>query len=228
MCGIFGIVSKTAVNPQQFRLMAEANKQRGNLAFGVLTAENGRENSPVTVSRYPDPFRPEMVQFGDVRVALGHIRAPTAGQTRNTAELHPFSADNLYLAHNGLLLNYTAFPQWRLNSAVAVDSQVILGGIYANREQGITAAIEMTVAQLEGQQACWLWSAEEAALYLWRIMSPIYALTNDDQFLFSSIKIAPEMTLLSEGIVYRLENGRTELEEVGKFAFDSPYLIGSG
>jgi len=225
MCGIFGIVSKTAVQPQQFRSLAEANRVRGNLAFGCLTAESSGGSWQTAVNRFAEPFRPEMVQLGDVPIALGHIRAPTAGQTKETAEIHPFHVDGLYLAHNGLLLNYADFPEWRLNPALSVDSQVILGGIHANREQGITAAIKTTAARLEGQQACWLWNAQNSALYLWRVMSPIYVLSSENQFTFSSIKVDPDMTLLTEGVVYYLPEGRLDLEEAGSFPYHSPYLI---
>lgn len=225
MCGIFGIVSKSTVQPKRFRALAEENLARGNLAFGCLTADYANGSWQTTVKRFVEPFRSEMAQLGGVSTALGHIRAPTAGQTDDIAEIHPFHVDNLYLAHNGLLLNDTEFPEWRLNAAVSVDSQVILGGIYANREQGIAAAIKTTVASLEGQQACWLWDGQQAAIYLWRVMSPIYVLSDNDRFIFSSVKVRPEMALLSEGVIYCLPDGCLNLEEVGNFPYHSPYLV---
>src|SRR5438045_593278 len=117
MCGIFGIISKTTVDPAQYAELGQQNTERGNLAFGGLL--KGKDG--LTVYRYAMPFDASKIVFGDATVALGHVRAPTGGQSNNLAAVHPFETDDLLLAHNGLLLNYREFPQWRINPTIDVD-----------------------------------------------------------------------------------------------------------
>src|SRR4051794_29873267 len=111
MCGIFGIISKTSIDPAQYIALGQQNTERGNLAFGGLL--KGKDG--LTVYRYAMPFDPSKIVFQDANIALGHVRAPTGRQSNNIAEVHPFETDQLLLAHNGLLLNYRDFPQWRIN-----------------------------------------------------------------------------------------------------------------
>jgi asparagine synthetase B (glutamine-hydrolysing) len=150
-------------------------------------------------------------------------------------DVHPFAVEDMYLAHNGLLLNHQQFPMWQLFPGSEVDSQYILGGIQAHQRQGLptVAAICATVSQLEGQQACWLWSQEDRALFLWRVMSPIYYSLTNVSFSFSSSRYQLTCaersvrieTLLPEGVIFRLNPFTLTFEQVATFSYYSPYRI---
>lgn len=215
MCGIFGIVSQHPTPAQSFIDLAQINRERGNLAFGMWA--DGQ------LIKQPHPFVPEMVTQTHIQKALGHIRAPTARQTNDPRAIHPFETSDLLLAHNGLLLNAEAFPQWRLYSDLNVDTQIIIGGIQAQlTEHAIVPAIQHTIQQLEGQQACWLWHKPSQTLYLWRVMAPIWV-SQAEQFTFSSIRTKKTNRLLDEGVIYQLTADLT-LHEKETFTYQSPYF----
>ena len=227
MCGIFGILNKERVDFSQFFELGEANKRRGNLAFGYLVGK-AKEDSLIVdtdVFRYTTPFEESLVSQERANVLLAHIRAPTGAQSDRLTDVHPFEADDGYLAHNGLILNHAAFPQW-CAPGYSVDSEVITGGIQHHLDQGaeIIEAIKSTVEPLEGQQACWYWHKPEQCLYLWRVMSPIYVSESEQGLCFSSINTEYASRLLTEGVIYRYSLSLSSLVEAGSFAFQSAYL----
>ena len=221
MCGIFGIVSRQAIEVEQFTRLGELNTERGNLAFGGLVVHKGQPE----IYRYATPFDGKKVPLNDTLVALGHVRAPTGRQSNDIAEVHPFETADLLLAHNGLLLNYIQFPHWRINPTINVDSQVIIGGIQVHLNAGLTVpnAIKATVEALDGQQACWLWHKSSGDLYLWRVMSPIYTNANAERLTFSSVKSDVTQHNLMEGVIYRMDWNRHALIEVETFNYYNPY-----
>lgn len=227
MCGIYGVIDKTAVFRQAFIGLGLANQQRGNRSFGYLTAELSQPPQPPTVKRFMMPFTPQMAHIGHSQVVLAHNGTPTHGQPLTESTVHPFASRSALLAHNGLLLNDRQFPQWRLDPdrPNTVDSEVILGGIqhYLDGGTAVAQAIALTVSQLEGQQACWLWHLPTQQLYLWRVMSPLFILNDRQSFHFSSVRFGPIQQLLAEGIVYQLDPATLQLTEAAEFNFYSPY-----
>lgn len=225
MCGIFGLISTTAVSQQRFIELAEHNRQRGNLGFGYTVGTAVDRTFTLHTSRHPGPFDPATVAFSSARLALGHIRAPTAGQTTDLAAIHPFAAGDGLLAHNGLLLNHTAFPHWQLPAAQPIDSHVILGGIQAHLDAGLAApdAIRATVSRLDGQQACWYWHNPGQKLYLWRVMAPIFIQPTAVDFTFSSLRAPGLSDLLPEGVVFELDPFTLRFVDITDFSYYSPY-----
>ncbi len=157
MCGIFGVLTAPGerVNTAVFTALGELNSQRGNLGFGAWLGDGA---GTAQALRFPHPFDARQLPLENMPIALGHIRAPTGGQSKNLAELHPFQHGHLWLAHNGLLLTHTAFPAWNLQPEVKVDTLTILGGIVTHHQtlQDLPEAICQPVGQLQGQQGCWL------------------------------------------------------------------------
>jgi glutamine phosphoribosylpyrophosphate amidotransferase len=225
MCGIYGVIDKTAVSREAFIGLGLANKQRGNRTFGYVTAV--WRPQPPTVHRFIAPFQPQLVQMGACHVALAHNGTPTNGRPTTETAVHPFASRSALLAHNGMLLNHEAFGQWRLDPErpITVDSEIILGGIQHCLDGGtaVAEAIAQTVGQLEGQQACWLWHLPTQQLYLWRVMSPLFILNDRQSFHCSSVRFGPIQQLLSEGIVYQLDPVTLALTEAAAFDFYSPY-----
>src|SRR5579864_8905822 len=150
MCGIFGIFART-IDPTAFQALGELNTARGNRAFGVLLFDG----AVCTVTRRVGPFDASAEDVSHGSVLLGHVRAPTDGHADDPAAVHPFETRDVYLAHNGLLLNHDDFAHWRIPSMAALDSTVIAGGIQRQMDNGrsIVEAIRQTVEPLDGQQA---------------------------------------------------------------------------
>jgi len=223
MCGIFGNISQTAIDPALYAELGHVNTQRGNLAFGGLA---GMPDA-IRVFRYPDPFDAARIELDSATLVLSHIRAPTGGQSQAIGEIHPFETQDVLLAHNGLLLNHQAYPQWRIDPSLAVDSQVIAGGVQCYLDDGLTVerAIMRTVEALSGQQACWLWHRPARQIYLWRVMSPLWVGQADNGVVFSSVRHHLTPDLLEEGAIYRLDSRSLEFERVSRFAYYSPYKI---
>jgi glutamine phosphoribosylpyrophosphate amidotransferase len=223
MCGIFGIIGHTPIDPALYVTLGQSNTQRGNLAFGGLVGVP----AAMRVFRYADPFDASRVDLDGAQVILSHIRAPTGGQSRELAEVHPFETRDVLLAHNGLLLNHHDFPAWRIDSSLAVDSQVIAGGVQHHLDDGqaIETAIASTAGTLSGQQACWLWHKPTRQLYLWRVMSSLWIGRTANHAVFSSVRHESTPTLLDEGVIYHVDCSTLELEAVSQFDYYSPYKI---
>lgn len=221
MCGIFGLWSQQGIKHSQFTQLGDLNTRRGNLGFGALI----RGKNSLHVIRHATPFDAEKIQWEWADLVLGHVRAPTGGQSDSLAEIHPLETPDLLLAHNGLLLNHYQFPEWQLDPALKIDSQVIIGGIQHALDSGrdIVESIKTTIEKLEGQQACWLWHKPTQQLYLWRVMSPIYFQQTADQIAFSSVQYSASSILLDEGIIYRL--GSQKIEGLDQFSYYSPYKV---
>jgi|GEM_PF-4941751 len=223
MCGIFGIISKNDVNPLPLAHIAQSNVERGNLGFGGVTY--GWQNQ-LEIFRFTEPFNIGLIPLPRARAVLAHTRAPTGAQSDRIEEIHPFESQDVLLAHNGLILNHEAFPDWRINPGISVDSQIIAGGIQAgiNRGQDIVASIKHTVERLEGQQACWLVDKRSSHVYIWRVMSPVYvAMLDGATMAFSSSRTLSGGRLLREGVIYRIDLHRIDSEEVTTFAYKNPY-----
>jgi glutamine phosphoribosylpyrophosphate amidotransferase len=223
MCGIFGIFSQ-AIDPAAFRALGELNTARGNRAFGVLMCDS----TACAVVRWVSPFDANVVDMDRASAVLGHVRAPTDGRADDPAAVHPFETQDLYLAHNGLLLNHANFAHWRMPSTAAVDSTVIVGDIQRLLDAGepIVDAIRQTVEPLDGQQACWLWHKPTNTVYLWRVMAPIYWESDKTTLTFSSVRPAADAQFLREGVIYRIDPAARILSECCAFAYYNPFNAG--
>jgi glutamine phosphoribosylpyrophosphate amidotransferase len=220
MCGIFGLWGR--VTAAEFAHLGAKNQQRGNRAFGalVLAADSLRAN------HFPTPFDAAQISLTGAQAVFAHLRAPTGGPSADLRAVHPLESSDFWLAHNGLLLNDADFPQWRIDPDLKLDSQVILGGIQQAVDHGAATvtAIAAVVEKLQGQQACWLWDKRTAALYLWRVMSPLYVGLHADRHIFSSVAV-DDLTpqLLEEGRIYQFS--ADQITRVGHFSFYSPYKV---
>ena len=223
MCSIFGILNPTTTDPDLYADLGRLNTRRGNLAFGGLVGVP----DAIRVFRFADPFDAARVNLDDAQLLLSHIRAPTGGQSHSLDEVHPFETKEVLLAHNGLLLNHFDYPQWRIFPQVAVDSQVIAGGVQHTLDDGLTVetAITHTIEALSGQQACWLWHRPSRHVYLWRVMSPLWVGQTANRFVFSSVRHHTTTDLLDEGVLYRLDSHALEFAVVARFSYYSPYKI---
>ena len=106
MCGIIGIVAKSAVNQMLYDGLTVL-QHRGQDAAGIATYEDGRLYLRKSNGLVRDVFHTRHMVNLRGRMGIGHVRYPTAGVS-STAEAQPFYVNSPYgitLAHNGNLTN---------------------------------------------------------------------------------------------------------------------------
>ncbi len=106
MCGIIGIVARTAVNQSLFDGLTVL-QHRGQDAAGIATYEDGRLYLRKSDGLVRDVFHTRHMINLKGRMGIGHVRYPTSGAA-STAEAQPFYVNSPYgilLAHNGNLTN---------------------------------------------------------------------------------------------------------------------------
>ena len=112
MCGIVGIVGKTAVNQSLYDGLTVL-QHRGQDAAGIATYEDGRLFLRKSAGLVRDVFHTRHMLNLRGRMGIGHVRYPTAGVSSN-AEAQPFYVNSPYgitLAHNGNLTNSEQLKQ---------------------------------------------------------------------------------------------------------------------
>jgi amidophosphoribosyltransferase len=112
MCGIVGIVAKTAVNQALYDGLTVL-QHRGQDAAGIATYDAGRLFLRKSAGLVRDVFHTRHMLNLRGRMGIGHVRYPTAGVSSN-AEAQPFYVNSPYgitLAHNGNLTNSEMLKQ---------------------------------------------------------------------------------------------------------------------
>ena len=107
MCGILGVVAKSAVNQLLYDGL-QVLQHRGQDAAGIATAEGGRFHMHKSSGLVRDVFRTRNMRNLQGNWGIAHCRYPTAGSAYNSAEAQPFYVNSpfgLMLAHNGNLTN---------------------------------------------------------------------------------------------------------------------------
>ena len=132
MCGIVGIVGKSAVGPALYDALTML-QHRGQDAAGIATLDGHRISLHKGIGLLRDVF--ESVQMAALRgnVGIGHVRYPTAG-VEDSSEAQPFYVNSPYgiaLGHNGNLINTAELTQELFDSDrrhlnTNSDSEVLL------------------------------------------------------------------------------------------------------
>lgn len=150
MCGIVGIVGKTAVSQSLFDALTVL-QHRGQDAAGMMTIDNGMFHLRKANGLVRDVFRNRHMQRLTGNSGIGHVRYPTAG-TSSSAEAQPFYVNSPYgiaFAHNGNLTNShelaeDVFKIARRHINTTSDSELLLN-IFAHELQtcaGLTLSPE--------------------------------------------------------------------------------------
>jgi len=142
MCGIVGMVSKTAVSHDIYSAMLVL-QHRGQDAAGMATCHNGKFHLRKSRGLVRDVFHGRHMEQLSGTIGIGHVRYPTAGSS-SVAESQPFYVNSPYgiaLAHNGNLTNaeqlkHELFETDLRHINTESDSEVVLN-IFANELQKI-------------------------------------------------------------------------------------------
>ncbi len=106
MCGIVGIVGRSAVNQTIYDALTLL-QHRGQDAAGIVTSDAGKLHLRKENGMVRDVFHTRHMQRLAGNIGIGHVRYPTAGSS-SAAEAQPFYVNSPYgitLAHNGNLTN---------------------------------------------------------------------------------------------------------------------------
>ncbi|MDP1707854.1 MAG: amidophosphoribosyltransferase [Gammaproteobacteria bacterium] len=132
MCGIIGIVGKSAVNQALYDGLTVL-QHRGQDAAGIVTSDNGRLYMRKDNGLVRDVFHTRHMRSLRGNIGIGHVRYPTAGCS-SSAEAQPFYVNSPYgicLAHNGNLTNAEQLKQEMFREGLRhvntdSDSEVLL------------------------------------------------------------------------------------------------------
>jgi len=145
MCGIIGIVGKSAIAPALYDALTIL-QHRGQDAAGIATLDGPRINLFKGTGLVRDVFEPEDMARLVGRVGIGHVRYPTAGGD-HSSESQPFYVNSPYgiaLGHNGNLINTEELTQQLFDSDrrhlnTKSDSELLLN-VLAHELQNETSA----------------------------------------------------------------------------------------
>ena len=132
MCGIVGIVGKSAVAPSLYDALTML-QHRGQDAAGIATLDGYRIRLHTGSGLVRDAFRRSDMLDLTGNVGIGHVRYPTAG-VDDSSEAQPFYVNSPYgiaLGHNGNLINTEKLTQELFDSDrrhlnTNSDSEVLL------------------------------------------------------------------------------------------------------
>ena len=132
MCGIVGIVGKSAVAPALYDALTML-QHRGQDAAGIATLDGYRIKLHKANGLVRDAFRRSDMLHLTGNVGIGHVRYPTAGMD-DSSEAQPFYVNSPYgiaLGHNGNLINTEELTQELFDSDrrhlnTNSDSEVLL------------------------------------------------------------------------------------------------------
>jgi amidophosphoribosyltransferase len=132
MCGIVGIVGKSAVSQALYDGLTVL-QHRGQDAAGIVTIEDNKFRLRKANGLVKDVFHTRHMLRLQGNIGIGHVRYPTAGSS-SSSEAQPFYANSpfgLSLAHNGNLTNAEELRTWLFKKArrhvnTTSDSEVLL------------------------------------------------------------------------------------------------------
>jgi len=107
MCGILGVVAKTAVNQLLYDGLLVL-QHRGQDAAGIVTADGSKFQMHKGGGLVRDVFRTRDMRHLVGNMGIAHCRYPTAGSASSFAEAQPLYVNSpfgIVLGHNGNLTN---------------------------------------------------------------------------------------------------------------------------
>src|SRR5215211_340848 len=195
MCGIVGILGKTAVATQ----VVEALKRleyRGYDSDGVATLENGR----LERRRAEGKLRNLEVKLSQAPLSgasgIGHTRWATHGRPNET-NAHPHATDRLAVVHNGIIENFrelkTELEEGQVRFETETDTEVVAQLVTRELRQGRSPveAVAATLPRLRGAFAlAFLFAGEDDLLIGARHGAPLAIGFGDGEMYLGSDALA--------------------------------------
>ena len=232
MCGIVGIIGRTAVATQ----VVEALKRleyRGYNSAGVATLKDGR----VERRRAEGKLRNLEVKLSEAplsgTIGIGHTRWATHGKPNET-NAHPHATDRLAVVHNGIIENFRELKSELAAKGVQfeteTDTEVVAQLVTHEMRQGRSPvdAVAAALPRLRGAFALgFLFAGEEDLLIGARHGAPLAIGFGDGEMYLGSdaLALAPftdEVTYLDDGDWAILHRGGAEIRDGAGKAVERP------
>lgn len=122
MCGIFGIVAPSKINPNDLQVLVKHAQQRGKDSSGLMLFD--RVAYQAHRADYPITRLLPQLDVSNASLVLGHSRLITNGLADN----QPVVRDGVCVFHNGIVVNHDAlWPQLQTQREQQIDTEVIAG-----------------------------------------------------------------------------------------------------
>ena len=232
MCGIVGIIGRTAVATQ----VVEALKRleyRGYDSAGVATLKDGR----LERRRAEGKLRNLEVKLSEAplsgTIGIGHTRWATHGKPNET-NAHPHATDRLAVVHNGIIENFRELKSELAAKGVQfeteTDTEVVAQLVTHEMRQGRSPvdAVAAALPRLRGAFALgFLFAGEEDLLIGARHGAPLAIGFGDGEMYLGSdaLALAPftdEVTYLDDGDWAILHRGGAEIRDGAGKAVERP------
>ena len=187
MCGIFGIVAKSAVNKEKLNLLVKHSRQRGRDSSGIIQFRKKQyriERADFDIIKLVSKVKPYKSN-----VVLGHSRLITNGLGDN----QPVVRGNIAAIHNGIIVNDAEiWSQLKVKRKFQIDSEVIV----AITEECVNDKIPLEdiphkiLTMCEGVISCALFLPEFGKLILFSNNGSLYVGNDKENTLFASERYA--------------------------------------
>jgi hypothetical protein len=187
--------------------------ERGSFASGVLVFTQNhfylsKQESPFTLEN----LKKELKSLEEFPIYyLFHSRAPTNSKNLSFdyCTTHPFNFGFNFVAHNGIIQNFTDFSN---HKEFEVDSSIIPYHLSMNKGD-----IIKTYSNYKGLLTSWIYDTEK--LYLVKAGSSLHM----DQDSFSSIAFKGSQQIEEDGIIYEFTG--LNFKQIGIFPYNNPYFL---
>lgn len=187
MCGIFGQISKTKINKENFDKLVKHSEQRGIDSSGLLYFKDNKyqiARADYNIEKLLDKVKPY-----ECKIVLGHSRLITNGLGDN----QPVIRDNICAIHNGIIVNEKeVWDKLTAERKYQIDSEVIVAITEEHiKDNGEIAEIPNKVLSLcRGVVACALVLPEYGKLVLFSNNGSLYVGYIKEDIYFASERYA--------------------------------------
>ncbi len=170
MCGIVGVWGGSITTEASIfaYLGSYAQQHRGQASAGVVSSDEEYLYQEAGVGRVREIFTEERLKRLPGRIAIGHNRYATTGDT-GACNVQPLVAETPFgrvaLAHNGNLVNTSSVRQMLTERGVlfksTTDTEIILQLIATSKEETLLAALRKALMEVEGAYSLVVMNAKE-------------------------------------------------------------------
>lgn len=215
MCGIFGVVSKSAVSPRELRLLATHSQQRGRDSSGLFFVDQDEYQlyrATESIVSLLKKVKPDSSRF-----IMGHSRLITNGLADN----QPVYRDSVCVIHNGIVVNHESL--WKTigkERKQEIDTEIIAAIAASALEDGesVDEIARKVTSLCEGVVACALALPRLGKLCLFSNNGSLYVGSKGDSIYFASESFplvqlgCSDVRQVLEGVVLDIPKSEKEVE----------------
>ncbi|MCT7560532.1 glucosamine 6-phosphate synthetase [Aliarcobacter butzleri] len=187
MCGIFGQISSSKINKENFEKLVKHSEQRGVDSSGLIYYDNNRykiSRADYNIEKLLNKLKPY-----NSHIVLGHSRLITNGLGDN----QPVIRDNICAIHNGIIVNEKEiWEKLTVQRKYQIDSEVIVAIAEEHlKNSGEVAELPKKILSLcRGVVACALLLPQYGKLLLFSNNGSLYVGYIEEDIYFASERYA--------------------------------------